>query len=61
MPFNILTLYWFICYFHEKKKVEVICVIILFYNLIINIQITCVAKVFVIISRSCVVCPPRSV
>lgn len=62
IAFNILTFYWVIWSFFTKKKVEVNCVIILFYYLgdkhSMNLtQITGVTKIFVIISRICVVCP----
>ena len=53
-------------HFSLKKNIEVTCVIILFYYLSekhsMNVKkIVCVAKTFVKTSRTCVVCPLRSV
>ena len=66
ITFDILTFYFVICSFFTKKNIEVTCVIILVYYLgdkhLMNVkQIVCVAKMFVITSRTCVVCPLRSV
>ena len=53
-------------YWQPSKNIEVTCVIIPFYYLgdkhSMNVkQIICVAKMFGIASRTCVVCPLKSV
>ena len=66
MSSDLLTFYFVICSFFTKKKIKVTCVIILFYYLrdkhSVDVkQIIFVAKMFVITSRTCVVCPLRNV
>ena len=62
---DILTFYFVISFF-TKKNIDVTCVIIPFSSLgdkhSMNVkQIICVAKMFVLTSGKCVVCPLRSV
>ena len=66
MALNIFFFYWVICAFSTKKKVKVNHVIIVFYYLgekhSVNLkQITCVAMMFVTISRCRVIHSLRNV